>query len=78
MTFNKIVVFYKRKFLKPVTKLLKPGDELSRPAKMKARHGEQLGDYERQLGALGGGRCVRRAPRLGEINGTCMPTGSIC
>ena len=45
-------------------------------AKQNARRGEQLGDYERQLGASGGGRCVRCAPGLGEIKGTCTPKGS--
>ena len=65
-----------RKSLKLATKLLKTGDKLLRPAKAKARRGEQLGDYERQLGASGGSRYVRRAPGPGEIKGTCAPKGS--
>ena len=51
-------------------------DHLGSRGKANARRGEQPGDYERQLGASGGGRCVRRAPEPGEIKGTRAPKGS--
>ena len=73
---DEIAENWRRNYWNLAMKLLKPGDELLRPAKAKARRGEQPGDYERQLGASGGGRCVRRAPGPGEIKGTCAPKGS--
>ena len=64
------------KSLKLDDEILKTSDELLRLAKAKARRGEQLGEYERQLGASGGGKCVWRAPGPREIKGTCAPKGS--
>ena len=44
-------------------------DHLRSRAKADARRGKQPGNYEGHLRAPGGGRCVRHAPELGEVQG---------